>query len=112
MTKKEMFNHIATINANNADIVAFCEKEIALLEKKRSSVNSKAKAEAEARAEKVFNALAEMDKPVTITELKHLTSDAEVADYNIQRISALLRNLGEEKISKEYVKGVAYFSVR
>lgn len=110
MTKKEMFAHIATVNADNAEIVAFCEKEIELLSRKRSSVNSKAKAEADARAEKVYNALAEMDKPVTVTELIALTSDEEVGGYTNQRVSALLRKLGE-RVTKEMVKGKAYFSV-
>lgn len=110
MTKKEMFAHIATVNADNAEIVAFCEKEIALLSRKRSSVNSKAKAEADARAEKVFAALGEMDKPVTITELLALTSDEEVAGWTNQRISALIRKLGD-KVTKKMVKGKAYFSV-
>lgn len=109
MTKKEMFNLIASVNADNAEIVAFCEKEIALLSKKRS-VNSKAKAEADARAEKVYNALLEMDKPVTISELIALTSDEEVAGYTNQRISALMRKLGE-RVNKEMIKGKAYFSV-
>ena len=109
MTKKEMFNLIASVNADNAEIVAFCEKEIALLSKKRS-VNSKAKAEADARAEKVYNALLEMDKPVTISELITLTSDEEVAGYTNQRISALMRKLGE-RVNKEMIKGKAYFSV-
>ena len=31
MTKKEMFAHIATVNSADAEIVAFCEKEIELL---------------------------------------------------------------------------------
>lgn len=110
MTKKEMFNLIATVNADNAEIVAFCEKEIELLSRKRTSVNSKAKAEADARAEKVYNALAEMDKPVTVTELIALTSDEDVASYTNQRVSALLRKLGE-RVTKEMVKGKAYFSV-
>ena len=109
MTKKEMFNLIATVNADNAEIVAFCEKEIALLSKKRS-VNSKAKAEADARAEKVYNALLEMDKPVTISELIALTTDEEVKRYTNQRVSALMRKLGD-KVIKEMIKGKAYFSV-
>lgn len=109
MTKKEMFAHIATVNADNAEIVAFCEKEIALLSKKRS-VNSKAKAEADARAEKVYNALLEMDKPVTISELIALTTDEEVKGYTNQRVSALMRKLGD-KVIKEMIKGKAYFSV-
>ena len=110
MTKKEMFAHIATVNAADAEIVAFCEKEIELLSRKRSSVNSKAKAEADARAEKVLAALGEMDKPVTITELLALTSDEEVAGWTNQRVSALIRKLGD-KVTKEMVKGKAYFAV-
>ena len=110
MTKKEMFAHIATVNSADAEIVAFCEKEIELLSRKRSSVNSKAKAEADARAEKVFAALGEMDKPVTITELLALTSDEEVAGWTNQRVSALIRKLGD-RVTKEMVKGKAYFSV-
>ena len=110
MTKKEMFAHIATVNSADAEIVAFCEKEIELLSRKRSSVNSKAKAEADARAEKGFAALGEMDKPVTITELLALTSDEEVAGWTNQRVSALIRKLGD-KVTKKMVKGKAYFSV-
>lgn len=110
MTKKEMFAHIATVNASDAEIVAFCEKEIALLSKKRSSTNSKAKAEADARAEKVYNALLEMNKPVTISELIALTTNEEVKGYTNQRISALMRKLGD-KVIKEVIKGKAYFSV-
>ena len=110
MTKKEMFAHIATVNASDAEIVAFCEKEIALLSKKRSSVNSKAKAETEARMEKVYNALLEMDKPVQVSELIKLTSDEEVASWNGQRVVALLKKLGD-KVVREEVKGKAYYSV-
>ena len=110
MTKKESFAHIATVNSADAEIVAFCEKEIELLSRKRSSVNSKAKAEADARAEKVLAALGEMDKPVTITELLALTSDEEVAGWTNQRVSALIRKLGD-KVTKEMVKGKAYFTV-
>lgn len=89
------------------------EKLTALREqytKKRTSVNSKAKAEADARAERVYNALAEMDKPVTVSELIALTSDEEVANYTNQRVSALLRKLGD-KVVKTVDKKVSRFSV-
>jgi len=78
--------------------------------KKRTSVNSKAKAEADARMEKAFAALAEMDKPVTISELRSLTSDEEVAGWNPQRVSALFTRLGD-RVKREEIKGKAYFSV-
>ena len=110
MTKKEMFAEIKNRVADDAEMVAFLDHEIELLSKKRSSVNSKAKAEADARAEKVYNALSEMDKPVTVTELIALTSDEEVAGYTNQRISALIRKLGD-KVVKEVVKGKSYFSI-
>lgn len=77
---------------------------------KKRSVNSKAKAEADARAEKVYNALAEMDSPVTITEFLALTSDEEVASYTNQRVSALLRKLGD-RVVKTVDKKVSRFSV-
>jgi len=110
MTKKEMFAEIKNRVADDAEMVAFLDHEIELLSKKRSSVNSKAKAEADARAEKVYNALSEMDKPVTVTELIALTSDEEVAGYTNQRVSALIRKLGD-KVVKEVVKGKSYFSI-
>lgn len=109
MTKKEMFVAIKAVVADNQEMVDFIDHEIELLSKKRSD-NSKAKAESDARAEKVFLALSEMDKPVTISELMALTSDSEVASYSNQRISALMRKLGD-RVVKEMVKGKAYFSV-
>lgn len=110
VTKKEMFERIMGM-VEDTEIKDFCEHEIALLSKKRTSVNSKKKAETEARAEKLYNALAEMDKPVTFKELKELCSDEEVKTYSPQRMSALVRFLGEERIRKEYIKKDAYFSV-
>ena len=80
------------------------------LTKKRSSSNSKAAAETEARTEKVYEALGKMEKPVTITEFLKLTDDEEVSEYSNQRVSALLRKLGD-RVTKEVVKGKAYFSV-
>lgn len=109
MTKKEMFVAIKAVVADNQEMVDFIDHEIELLSKKRSD-NSKAKAESDARAEKVFLALSEMDAPVTISELQAKTSDEEVAGYSNQRISALMRKLGE-RVVKTMNKGKAYFTV-
>ena len=115
MTKKEVFARaIEIINATEVkdkdELVEKLEHEIELLSKKRSSTNSKAKAETEERAEKVYNALAQMEEAVTITELIALTSDEEVAGYTNQRVSALLRKLGD-RVTKEMRGKKAYFSV-
>lgn len=111
MTKKEMFVAIKAMVAENQEMVDFIDHEIELLAKRKSD-NSKAKAEADSRATKVYNALAEMDKPVTITELLALTSDEEVAGFTNQRVSALIRKLGEEKVGKVVNKGKSYFFVK
>ena len=103
MTKKEMFTTIATLLADHDDIVEFCNHEVELLSKKRSD-NTKKKAESDARAQKLYDALAEMDKPVSIAELKELTNDEEVAGWTSQRISALFRSLGEDKVIKTFDK--------
>lgn len=110
MTKKENFTEILAYLTERPDLTAFIEGEIERLSRKRSSVNTKAKAETDARAEKVYNALAEMTAPVTLTELVRLTSDEEVAGYSNQRISALMRRLGD-RVNKETVKGKSYFSI-
>ena len=109
MTKKEMYAKImATVN--DEEIKAFCEHEIEILSKKRVSANSKKRKETEERAERLYNALAEMDKPVTFKELKELCSDDEVKTYSPQRMSALVRFLGD-RVHKEYIKKDAYFTV-
>ena len=110
MTKKEMFVEIRNAVADNAEMVSFLDHEIELLSRKRSNVNSKAKAESDARAEKVFAALAEMPSPVTVSELIKMTSDEEVAGYTNQRVSALLRKLGD-RVVKTVDKKVARFTV-
>lgn len=110
MTKKEMFEMIKVECADNTEIVKFCDHQIEILSKKRSNANSKKRLETQARAERLYNALAEMDKPVTFKELKALTSDEEVQTYSPQRMSALVRFLGD-RVNKEYIKKDAYFTV-
>ena len=109
MTKKEYFEKIKGL-VDDVEIQEFCDKQIEILSRKRTSANSKKRKETEARAEKLYNALAEMDKPVTFKELKELCSDEEVKSYSPQRMSALVRVLGD-KVHKEYSKKDAYFTV-
>ena len=110
MTKKEMFEYIKSECNENEKITTFCDKQIEMLSRKRKSVNSKKKAETMERAERFYSALAEMDKPVTFKELKTLCSDEEVKTYSPQRMSALVRVLGD-RVVKEYIKKDAYFIV-
>lgn len=111
MTKRENFVAIETIlrETGNADLADVMVHEVELLDKKRSK-GTKATKEAEARAEMLYDALAKMDKPVTITELKGFTDNEEVASWNTQRIVALFKKLGD-RVQGEMVKGKKYFTV-
>ena len=101
---------VAINSVSDTEVAEKLEALKAQMSKKHTSVNSKAKAEADARAERVYNALAEMTEPVTITELIKLTSDEEVANYSNQRISALIRKLGS-RVVKTTDKKVSRFAV-
>ena len=111
MTKRENFVAIENIlrETGNIELAEVIVHEVELLDKKRSK-GTKAHKEAEERAEKLYDALAKMDKPVTITELKGFTDNAEVAGWNTQRIVALFKILGD-RVQGEMVKGKKYFTV-
>lgn len=109
MTKKEMFAMIATKNADDAEIVDFCQHEISLLEGRKSGGNAKRIAETDARASLVLEVLQGLDEQVTVTELI-ASAENEVGTYTNQRVSALLRKLVEDgKVEKVIEKKKAYF---
>lgn len=112
MTKREMFEAIKVAVADNAEMVDFLDHQIDLLKRKQPSDNSKARLASEARANIVYEALAQVGEPVTVTELMRVASGEEFQTYTNQRISALLRNLGKQgRVKSEKVKGKTYFSV-
>ena len=112
MTKKERFEALKAMVADNEEMVNFLNREIELLSRKRTSVNSKAKLESEARAEAVYNALAEIGEPVTVSELMRVTSNETVQTFTSQRITALIRKLIEVgRVTKTADKKVSRFAV-
>lgn len=70
MTKKEMYNFIKTSMADNADVVAFCDKEIALLAKKAASAK-KAPKKPDPHIDAIFGALT--SEPQTIDAIAEIT---------------------------------------
>ena len=111
MTKKEMFNLIANAMKENNDVVAFCNHEIELLEKKVSkSGQTKTQKENAILIERVFSALATVGRPVTITELQ--TEVVEMSNYSNQKLSALLKKLVDcGRVVKTIDKKKSYFSI-
>lgn len=111
MTKKEMFAMIATVNADNADIVAFCNHEIELLSNRKSGSKGLTKTQKanEGVKELIYNALAAVGEKMTVTEI--LACEG-LGEYTNQKISALLRQMVEAgKVTKVIEGKKAYFEV-
>ena len=111
MTKREMYNMIATINADNAEIVEFCKHEVALLDARKGGSKAPTKNQKEniGIMETILEVLAGCDEPVTVSELQKRD---ERLDYTNQRLSALLKKLvDEKKVVKAIVKGKSLFSI-
>lgn len=112
MTKKEMFAQILAVVANNADMVAFIEHEIELLDNKSKSPKKPTKVQLENDLFKadILVALSEADKAVTIKELQAICPS--IAGLTGQRVSALLSQLRKDgQVRRNYEKKVAYFSL-
>ena len=114
MTKRDYFSKLIEIVEganvdNSAEIVNFLNNEIKLLNKK-SNVNTKTQKENEVLMEVVFNVLAEVGKPMTVSEL--MSANEEVGAMSNQKVSALLKKLKEdERVVRVEDKKKAYFSI-
>lgn len=114
MTKKDYLSKLIEIvedaNIDNSEeIIDFLNHEIELL-KKKSNVKTKTQKENEVLMEVVFNALAEVGKPVTVSEL--MEANEEVGAMNNQKVTALLKKLKEnERVVRVEDKKKAYFSI-
>lgn len=112
MTKKEMFNEILAVVADNAEMVEFINHEIELLNRKSSAVRKPTKNQLENEGFKadIVDYLKDADAPKTIKELQ--TAIPSLADLTNQRITHLLTDLVKaETLTKNYVKKTPYYSV-
>ena len=117
MTKKDWFVEIRGIVAemereDKEDMLAFIDHEVELLSKKKSSTNSKKDKELEELCIKVETALAEFDRPITITEFMKESTHA-VATLSNQKLSALLKKCVEirKTVDRTTEKKKSYFAL-
>ena len=114
MTRRDYFSKLIEIvevaNVDNSEeIIDFLNHEIEL-SKKKSSVKTKTQKENEVLMEVVFNALVEVGKPMTVSEL--MAANEEVGVMNNQKVTALLKKLKENgRVVRVEDKKKAYFSV-
>lgn len=102
ITKKDMFKEVIALATENGrqDIVDFANHEIELLDRKKSSdTKSKTQIENESIKKVIVETLTDLAKFVTITELQNANEDLKV--YSNQKMSALLKQLVDNKIVKK-----------
>ena len=111
MTKKEMFALIASLHADDEEIVNFCDHEIELLNAKNSKKSpTKAQKENVVIMDRIADALADCNVPVTVTEL--LAHGVEGFEMTNQKASALLRKMvADGRVVKAIEGKKAYFSL-
>lgn len=111
MTKRENFEVIKETMSDNADIVAFCEKEIELLDRKNEKARERAakkRAESDAMTDAIYAALtpefAFIDAIVEATDFEDVTRGKAIA-----RLSKLVKagKVEKESFKKEDGKGKA-----
>lgn len=112
ITKKEMFEKIMEEVKGNAEMVAFLEHEIELLNKKKGSADSK-KVVAQAKEEElVKSVLATLGRKVTVTEMLNASAELVAELKTNQKASAVLKRLVDKgEIVKTVEKKVSYFSM-
>lgn len=116
MTKKDWFATIRAMvegsgNEREDEILTFIDHEVELLEKKSSkSGQTKTQKENVEVVAKIENALREVGKAVTITELQ--TASEEMGAYSNQKLSALLKQMvSKGTVVRTEDKKKAYFSL-
>ena len=112
ITKRDNFNSIIEVlkEQGRDDLVAVMEHEIELLNKKSNTPSKADKAKAQAN-EVLKASISEIltGKSMTASEIADALSTDEVKVTN-QKVSAMIRQMGDT-ITKEVVKGRAYFTV-
>ena len=110
ITKKEMFTMIKAQVKDNADMVAFINHEIELLDKKASNKKATKTQEANVGIKSTILAVLEGGKSMTVTEMQG--ASAELGELSNQKVSALVRQLVEAgEVVKTIDKKVSRFSL-
>ena len=111
LTKRDYFSKIREIVIDNAELVAFIDHEVELLNKKNSSNGqTKTQKENELIMDTIVAELERVGRPVTITEFQ--SASEKMAEYSNQKLSALLKKLVDSnRVVKTTDKKKSFFSV-
>ena len=120
-TQKDFYNRIIKAMADDAEVVAFCEKKIAQLDTKTSKTADKKNDKHDAFMGAIKAILYSASKPMTCGEIMaELNKNADLIetndgkDFSTSLTSAMLRKLGAEgtnEVVKTSEKKVSYFAL-
>ena len=110
MTKRENYTELKALATayDRADLVAFIDHELELLDKKNKAPKkaTKTQIENESLKDEILKVLAENGEPMTATAI------GEKLGVSVNKASALLSQLKEDNsVVREVVKRKAYFSI-
>ena len=116
VTKRERFSQLMEIVKaskveNSAELVAFIEHEVELLNKKnsRSGRPTKTQVENETIKAQIVSVLERVGKPMTVTQL---LAESEFTGLSNQKVSALLTQLRKSgEVVRTIEKKVAFYSL-
>ena len=119
LTKRDLFKMLAEVVNNSQvenaeELQNFINHELELLDKKsasRSSGNTAKQKENAHIKEMIIDALMEINRPVTISELQN--ENERMGEFSNQKLSALLKQLVEvdKKVVKIADKKKSYFTI-
>lgn len=112
MTKKDYYAQLREIVVDNAELTAFIDHEVELLDKKSSSKTMTAtQKENVGIKETIIDILKEYSTPTRIMDMQKDHSD-KLGGYTIPKLSALIKQLvADGRVNRTEVKGTAYFKV-
>lgn len=110
LTKRDYFNELKGIVADKAELVAFIDHELELLDKKASkSSQTKTQKENEGIKDLILEGLKELNRPSTITDLQSVET---LKEFSNQKLSALVKQLVESgSVTKSTDKKKSYFAI-
>lgn len=118
LTKKQKFEMLKALVAENEMLVEFIDHEIELLDKKKSNGNAKANEKMAGEVELVYQALVKVNRAVTPSELiadidLSAIANPETNMVTPQKVSALLKKLVDcGRVEKYSDKKKTYFRVK
>lgn len=107
MTQFEIYNTIKSAMSDNADVVAFCDKQLAAIERKKAKDAEKT-AEKQAFLDEVYKALSSFDEPVTSKTVALRMGE----DVSSRKVAANMRFLVENGRAEKVAENSKTFTYK